>query len=148
MQGGVGNGNAADEYRLQAGNRSYCAGATDLYINGFDNGQCFFGGEFMGNGPARCTGDETQFFLLCQTVNFDHHTVDFIRQSRAVLLHFLVKCQYFADILETAEITVRQAEAEFFTVAQLLQVFFCDKTALLSGDGIGEEMQFALCRNA
>lgn len=64
------------------------------------------------------------------------------------MLHFLVKCQYFVDIGETAEITIGQAEAEFFTVAQLLQVFFCDKTALLSGDGIGKEMQFALCRNA
>ena len=91
MQGGVGNGNAADEYGLQAGNRGYCAGASDLYINGFDNGQCFFGREFVGNGPARRTGDETQFFLLRQAVDFDHHAVDFIRQSRAFLLHFLVK---------------------------------------------------------
>ena len=64
------------------------------------------------------------------------------------MLHLLVKRQYFVDIGETAEITVRQAEAKLFTVAQLLQVFFRDKTALLSGDGIGEEMQFALCCNA
>ena len=64
------------------------------------------------------------------------------------MLHFLVKCQYFVDIWETAEITIGQAEAKLFTVAQLLQVFFCDKAALLSGNGIGEEMQFALCRNA
>ena len=53
VQGGVGNGNATDEYRLQAGNRGYCTGAPDLYINGFDNGQCFFGRKFVGNGPAR-----------------------------------------------------------------------------------------------
>ena len=63
------------------------------------------------------------------------------------MLHFLVKCQYFVDIWETAEIAIGQAEAKLFTVAQLLQVFFCDKTALLSGNGIGEEMQFALCGN-
>ena len=37
------------------------------------------------------------------------------------------------------EITIGQAEAKFFTVVQLLQVFFCDKTALLSGNGMGKK---------
>ena len=71
----------------------------------------------MGNGPARRTGDEAEFALLRQAVDFDDHAIDFIRQSRAFLLHLLVKCQYFIDIGETAEIAIGQAEAKLFTVA-------------------------------
>ena len=61
----------------------------------------------MGNGPARRTGDEAEFALLRQAVDLDHHAVDFVGQCRAFLLHLLVKRQYFVDIGEAAEITVR-----------------------------------------
>ena len=56
------------------------------------------------------------------------------------MLHLFVKRQYFVDIFETAEIAVGQAEAEFLEIGEFLDVFFRDETALLAGDGVGEEM--------
>ena len=60
------------------------------------------------------------------------------------MLHLFVKRQYFADIFETAEIAVRQAEAEFLEIGEFLDVFFRDETALLAGNRVGEKVQFAL----
>ena len=144
MQGGVGDGDAADEYGLQAGDGGNRTGAPDLHVYGFDDGQGFFGREFVGNRPARRAGDEAEFTLLRQAVDFDDHAVDFIGQLRAFLLHLFVKCQYFADIFETAEIAVGQAEAEFSEIGEFLDMLFRDETALLAGNGVGEKVQFAL----
>ena len=60
------------------------------------------------------------------------------------MLHLFVKRQYFADIFETSEIAVRQAEAELLEIGEFLDVFFGCETALLTGDGVGEKVQFAL----
>ena len=78
MQGGVGYGDAADEYGLQAGDGGNGAGAPDLHVYGFDDGQGFFGGKFVGNRPAWRAGDEAEFALLRQAVDFDDHAVDFV----------------------------------------------------------------------
>ena len=55
-----------------------------------------------------------------------------------------VKRQYFVDIFETAEIAVRQAETEFLEIGEFLDVFFSFETALLTSNGVGEKVQFAL----
>lgn len=55
-----------------------------------------------------------------------------------------VKRQYFADIFETAEIAIGQTEAEFLEIGEFLDVFFSFETALLTGNRIGEKVQFAL----
>ncbi|CWQ53039.1 Uncharacterised protein [Neisseria meningitidis] len=83
-----------------------------------------------------------------QAVDFDHHTVDFVGQFGAFLLHLFVKRQYFVDIFETAEIAIWQTEAECLEIGEFLDVFFRDETALLAGDGVGEKVQFALRSDA
>ena len=87
MQGGIGDCDAADEYRLQASDGGNGAGAPDLHVNRFDDSQGFFSGKFVGNRPARRAGDEAEFALLRQAVDFDHHAVDFVGQFGAFLLH-------------------------------------------------------------
>src|SRR5205823_9529620 len=47
------NDDAADGYRLEAGNRRQGAGAADLDVDVFEDGHRLFGGEFVGNRPAR-----------------------------------------------------------------------------------------------
>ena len=117
---------------------------ADLHVNRFDNGQGFFGREFVGNRPTRRAGDEAEFVLLRQAVDFDDHAVDFVGQFGAFLLHVFVKRQYFVDIFETAEIAIGQTEAECLEIGEFLDVFFRDETILLAGDGVGEKVQFAL----
>ena len=66
MQGGVGDGDAADEYGLQAATGVTAPVRPTLHVYGFNDGQGFFGGEFVGNRPARRAGDEAEFALLRQ----------------------------------------------------------------------------------
>src|SRR5436305_2501890 len=41
---------------------------------------------FEGDGPARIAAYSAQFFLVCQIVYFDHHTINFVGQVETFLL--------------------------------------------------------------
>ena len=60
MQGGVGNDDAANGYRMKSGNGSQGSGATDLNLNILYDRCRPFRWEFMRDGPARTTADETK----------------------------------------------------------------------------------------
>ena len=87
VQGGVGNGDAADFHRLQAGDGGNSAGAADLHVDGFDDGSFFHRREFPRHRPAWRTRDESGGLLFGETVSLIDDAVDFIRQVVAVRGH-------------------------------------------------------------
>ncbi|OIQ72571.1 hypothetical protein GALL_458000 [mine drainage metagenome] len=84
MQGGVGDRHAADEHRLQLGDRSELAGAANLHIDGENAGAAFLRRVFVRHGPHRLTVAKTEFGLQCQAVHLVDHTVDVERQAVAL----------------------------------------------------------------
>jgi hypothetical protein len=78
----VGDGDPADEHRLQPAHRGQLAGAADLDIDGFERGLGAFGGELVRHAPARRLGDEAQPLLPVEPVDLVDDAVDVIRQAR------------------------------------------------------------------
>src|SRR4051812_27713384 len=67
---------ASDINGLQHGQRRQRPGAADIDDDVVDAG-CLLGRrEFVCRGPARLSGDETQFLLLPKVIDFDDHAVD------------------------------------------------------------------------
>ena len=87
VQGSVGNGDAADFHRLQAGDGGNGTGAADLHVDGFDDGGFFHCREFPRHRPARCARDESGSLLFGETVSLIDNAVDFIRQVVAACSH-------------------------------------------------------------
>ena len=87
VQGGVGDGDAADFHRLQAGDGGNGAGAADLHVDGFDDGGFFHRREFPRHRPARSARDESGCLLFGETVSLIDDAVNFIRQVVAVRGH-------------------------------------------------------------
>ena len=80
MQGGVGDGHAADFHRTQPCHRGDGAGAADLYVDGFNEGGFFHRREFPGNRPARRARDEARRLLVDVVVGLVHDAVDLVGQ--------------------------------------------------------------------
>ena len=145
MQGGVGYGYAADKHRRQAGDGGNGAGAADLHVDAFHGGQRFFGGEFVGDRPARAAVAKAQNLLLRQAVYFYHHAVDFVGQVRPLLRHRFVKGERAGNIGADAPVAFGQAETEFGQPFELLRVAFrLPGRAFKTGDAVGEKVQLAL----
>ena len=83
VQGRIGDRDAADEDRLEAGDRRNRSHASDLEINGEHPGAFFLGGEFPGDRPTRAAGSLPEFPLQVQAIDLDDRTVDFVVEIRA-----------------------------------------------------------------
>ena len=84
MQGGIADRGAADEHRLQLGDRREFAGAPDLHFDVAHNGELLFRRKFVRHGPARLARDKAEFCLQCEAIDLVHHTVDVERQGVAL----------------------------------------------------------------
>jgi hypothetical protein len=60
VQGGVGDGDAADEHRLELGHRGHGAGAADLELDVLQRRHLLLGRELVGGGPAQGAGHKTE----------------------------------------------------------------------------------------
>ena len=84
MQRGVADGDTAHKHGLEARNWRNGAGAPNLKLNIPYQRGCFLSGKLVGHGPARGAGVAAQFILQFEAVNFDHGTVNFIVERRAL----------------------------------------------------------------
>ena len=89
MQGGVGDGDAADFHRAQPRHRGNGAGAADLHVNRLHHGGFLHRREFPGNRPARRARDEARRLLVAIAVGLIDNAVDFIGQVVPLLPQFL-----------------------------------------------------------
>ena len=80
VQGGVGDGDAADFHRAQPRHRGNRAGAADLHVDGFHHGGFFHRREFPGNRPAWRARDEARRLLVGVVVGLVHDAVDLVGQ--------------------------------------------------------------------
>ena len=79
MQGGIADRCSPDKYGLQTRDRRQRAGTPDLYFNGEQASQCFFGGELVRNRVARRTSDKTGFGLQRAIVELVDNAIDIKR---------------------------------------------------------------------
>lgn len=91
VQGGVGDGDAADEHGFEARNRGQYAGAPHLHLDGLDRGEFLLGRKLVGAGPARLARDETELRLQFEAVDLVHHAVDVERQAVAAAADVVVE---------------------------------------------------------
>ena len=80
MQRNIADGGSADKHGLEASDGRKFAGASDLNGNIQNLRLNFFRRLFMGHGPARFSGDESQLFLAGKTIDFVDHAVNIKRQ--------------------------------------------------------------------
>ncbi|MNZ21557.1 hypothetical protein D3C78_386330 [compost metagenome] len=83
MQGGVGNGDAADKHRFELGHRGDGAGTAHLELDVLQQGHLLFCRELVGRGPARGPGHETELLLQRYVVHLVDHAVDLVGQLAA-----------------------------------------------------------------
>ena len=84
VQGGVGDGDAADADRLQPRHRGQLAGAADLDVDRLEHRFGFLGREFVGERPARRLGDEAEPLLPVEPVDLVDDAVDVERKIGAL----------------------------------------------------------------
>ena len=85
VERGAGDGNAADEYRLQPGPGSDRAGAPNLHVDVFDDGFGLFGGGFVSDSPTRGFGGGAQTALQGGGIDLVNQAVDFVGQGIAAV---------------------------------------------------------------
>src|SRR5690606_21145449 len=90
VQGGVADHDAADGDGMQAGDGGQGAGAADLNVDAFQHGRRLLRREFVGDGPTRASGDETEALLPVQPVDLIDHAVDVVAEATAVGLQRLI----------------------------------------------------------
>ena len=86
VEGGQRHGGAADEDRLQHGERGGLAGPTDRDRDVLQRGGPLLGRELVGDGPPRGPGRGAELALQGQVVDLDHHAVDLVVELVTVLL--------------------------------------------------------------
>ena len=91
VQGGVGDGDAADEDGGQFGHGGELAGAAHLHVDGQHGGHLLLRGVFVRHGPARLARGKAQLALLRERVHFVDHAVNVKRQAVALRGHFGMK---------------------------------------------------------
>ena len=91
MQGGTGHHDPANGDRLQMGNRCQSTGAPHLNIDLFQYGLGLFGGQFVGDGPARCAADKAHAVLIIEAVQLVDNAVNVEGQAGPLRLHMFVK---------------------------------------------------------
>ncbi len=80
MQRRIRDGDTANGYRRQPGNRRNGAGAADLHFNILHHGERLFRWKFMCYREAWRTRHKTEFLLLGDAIDLVHDTIDFVRQ--------------------------------------------------------------------
>jgi hypothetical protein len=91
VQRRVGHRDAADEDRLQPGDRRDRAGAADLDVNAEHLGQRLFGRELVGDGKTRRPRDKTELILPVEAVDLVDHAIDVVRQASGATFQFWQK---------------------------------------------------------
>ncbi|MNN62751.1 hypothetical protein D3C81_1780770 [compost metagenome] len=99
MQGGVGDGDATDEHRLESGYRGHGTGTANLKLDVLEQGHLFLGRELVSLGPARRPGHEAQSFLQGDRIDLVDHSVDLIGESGPAAQDVVVVCQTASDPL-------------------------------------------------
>ncbi len=80
MQGGVGDGHAADKHRFELGDRGHGAGAADLKLDVLKQSHLLLRRELVGGRPARRPGHKAQLLLQSDGIDLVDHAVDLVRQ--------------------------------------------------------------------
>ena len=80
MQGGVGDGDAADKHRFKLGDRGHGAGAADLKLDVLKLCHLFLRRELVGGRPARGAGHKAQLLLQSDGIHLVDHAVDLVRE--------------------------------------------------------------------
>ena len=94
MQGGAGDGGAADENRCERGYRRELSGAAHLHQDVLNPGNAGARRVFIGNRPARRFAGEAQLVLNGSVVNLDDNAVNLVRQGIALLLPLADEAQH------------------------------------------------------
>ena len=102
MQRRVLHHDAADRDRFELGDRRKGAGAADLDLDVFEDGQGALGRELVRDRPARRARDEAEPLLPVEAVDFVNHAVDVVIEMRTLLLDLAMKTDEFVD--RTAEL--------------------------------------------
>ena len=87
VQRRIGDGDAADEHRLEARDGGHRAGATHLHVDAQHLGRHLLGRKLVRDGEARCPRHVAQLLLLCQPVDLVDDPVDIEGQRRAAPCH-------------------------------------------------------------
>ncbi len=80
VQGGVGNGDAADKHRFKLGHRGHGAGAADLKLDVLKLCHLFLRRELVGGRPARGAGHKAELLLQSDSIHLVDHAVDLVRE--------------------------------------------------------------------
>ena len=86
VQRGHADRRAADEHRLEHGERRRPTGAPDRHLDVAQQRGALLGRELVGDGPARRPRREPEPLALGEVVDLDHHAVDLVAEVVAVLL--------------------------------------------------------------
>src|SRR3954468_20456347 len=78
-------------------NWSQGAGAADLNLDVLEHGLRAFGGELMGDAPARSSADEAEAALPVETIDLVDHAVDVERQVGALVIQGHVNFERIID---------------------------------------------------
>ena len=104
MQGRIGDRDASDKHRFQAGDRGQGTGASHLDFDVFDHRHFFLCREFIGNRPAWRAGDKAKSFLKPGAVNFKHDAVNIVRQTVSALAQPVDVVLAFGQTCEGSEL--------------------------------------------
>jgi hypothetical protein len=111
VQRGVGDGDAANEDRLQARHRGQRAGTADLHLDVAQQRDRLLRRILVRHRPARLAGDETEALLQRERVDLVHHAVDVEGQRVAQRAHaFMERRQPGRATHLRAVLAHRQAE--------------------------------------
>jgi hypothetical protein len=97
VEGGAGDGDAADLDVAEDGDGREGAGAADLDEDVLDDGFGVAGGVFEGDSPAGGLGGEAEEALLGDGIDFGDDAVDFVGESFAAGFHFLAEEEELLD---------------------------------------------------
>ncbi|MNQ75089.1 hypothetical protein D3C85_898690 [compost metagenome] len=139
MQCGVGHRDTGDLDRFQTRHRRHRPGAADLEFHIEQLGEFFHRREFVGDGPARFAGAETQFALGGNAVDLEHHAVDFIRQRAATLTDVAVVIQALGDAVRQFQL-MTDRHAPGLELLQIADVRISDVRRHLA-DAVAAEFQ-------
>ena len=101
VQGGQGDGGAADEYRLEHGEGRRLPGAADRHHDVLEQSRALLGRELVGDRPSRRLRRGPELGALGQVVDLDHHPVYLVREVVSVrepvaaeVVHLLERFQH------------------------------------------------------
>ncbi len=140
VQRRIGDGDAADEHRLELRCRRRCPGAADVDDDVLDRRRLLLCRKFVRDRPARRAADEAEFALQREVVDLVDDAIDVERQRIALIADALV-------VVETALGTDRRIDERAHRQtpvaqhAQRLRMRRRQRATLDDADRIGEERE-------